>query len=329
MKLKLCVNDYAAILATLLTVGTTSVFLASAFAAGLGVHMKDVPPKELGIHLRLFPPAQILWAAANTCVKISIVDLYTRIFPNPAFRRTCYFTMALTICYFVTVLLEAFLMCRPVAYNWNKTIEGSCANLNLAYLLAGITNLLIDALVVIIPMPLLWGLQLPLSKKLGLAGMFGLGSLICVISLLRIIWLKNWDLTDFTYTATPGACWSLLEPALGVVNACLPTIRPVLRKVFNKDMLAWSGANRKRSSIDRVWKQNRPEPSSYPRDSDKNSFLRLEDLQTPSTKPQVRASHVVATDNNMRPSLVKPDSKGIQVTRTWDFETIEDGNHYV
>lgn len=86
--------------------------------------------------------------------------------------------MALTICYFVSVLLEAFLMCHPVAYTWNKSVaKGSCTNLNLAYLLAGITNLLIDALVVILPMPMLWGLQLPLSKKLGLAGMFGLGSM--------------------------------------------------------------------------------------------------------------------------------------------------------
>ncbi len=127
---------------------------------------------------QLFVPAQLLWGAANSCIKFSILDLYIRIFPNPIFRRICYSTMALTGCYFITVFLEAFLMCRPITYNWDKNVPGGhCGNENLAYLIAGITNLLLDTLVVALPMPMLWGLQIPLSKKFGLAAMFGLGSL--------------------------------------------------------------------------------------------------------------------------------------------------------
>lgn len=79
---------------------------------------------------------------------------------------------------FHSVLLEAFVLCKPVSYNWDKTIPGGrCANENLAYLLAGITNLLIDAIVVILPIPMLWRLQMPLCKKLGVVGMFGLGAM--------------------------------------------------------------------------------------------------------------------------------------------------------
>ncbi|KAK4108882.1 hypothetical protein N656DRAFT_792137 [Canariomyces notabilis] len=35
-----------------------------------------------------------------------------------------------------------------------------------------------------------------------------------------------------TYTVTPGAIYSVLEPTLGVVNACLPTIKPAVSKIF-------------------------------------------------------------------------------------------------
>lgn len=49
--------------------------------------------------------------------------------------------------------------------------------------------------------------------------------------MLRVIWLQNWDLTDMTYTVTPGAIYSVLEPTLGVVNACLPTIKPAIIKM--------------------------------------------------------------------------------------------------
>lgn len=85
--------------------------------------------------------------------------------------------MALTACYFVSVLLEGFLLCQPVQFNWDKTIPGECHNENLAYLLAGITNLIIDVLVVVLPIPMLWGLQMPLTKKIGVIGMFSLGFL--------------------------------------------------------------------------------------------------------------------------------------------------------
>lgn len=64
--------------------------------------------------------------------------------------------MTLTICYFISVFLETFLLCKPVAYSWDKSIlEGYCRNENLAYLIAGITNLIIEALVVVLPFPML------------------------------------------------------------------------------------------------------------------------------------------------------------------------------
>ena len=37
------------------------------------------------------------------------------------------------------------------------------------------------------------------------------------------------------------AIWSLLEPALGVVNACLPVIRPGVKKMLRSPALAWTG----------------------------------------------------------------------------------------
>lgn len=60
------------------------------------------------------------------------------------------------------------------------------------------------------------------------------------MSLLRVHWLATWDLTDLTYTETPGAIYSVLEPTLGVVNACLPTIKPAINKLLGPDALNWS-----------------------------------------------------------------------------------------
>lgn len=148
-----------------------------------------------------------------------------------------------------------------------------------------------------------------------------------MISLKRILWLKSWDQTDFTYTASQGVCLSILEPALGVVNACLPTIRPVLDKVSNIDVLTWVKGHRKNSAIENQLRHNRTRSSSSPDDSGRNNYLPLKDLPASLTKPQISARS--AHDERIRLDVVKPDNHAIQVTRTFDVDITEGDSHHV
>lgn len=51
---------------------------------------------------------------------------------------------------------------------------------------------------------------------------------ICILSLLRVIWIGQWDLDDVTYTVISVQIYTVLEPTLGIVNTCLPTIKPAI-----------------------------------------------------------------------------------------------------
>lgn len=75
------------------------------------------------------------------------------------------------------VFIETFALCKPVQFNWDKTVKGVCYGENTAYLVAGITNLLIDIFIVVLPMPSLFRLQMTLSKRISIAAMFSLGAL--------------------------------------------------------------------------------------------------------------------------------------------------------
>ena len=61
----------------------------------------------------------------------------------------------LSLIYFASIVLESFLFCHPVAYNWDKSINGTSKDPSLGYLLAAITNLLIDVIIVFLPLSLL------------------------------------------------------------------------------------------------------------------------------------------------------------------------------
>ncbi|KAJ2987297.1 hypothetical protein NUW58_g4585 [Xylaria curta] len=174
-------SDYMVIFAMVNSMAKIALFFAVVFNGGVGVHLGELlstNPAAFSLFVKLFVPAQLLWAAANTCNKISILLLYTELFPVTKLIILCRICIAVSAAYFLSVFLEAFLLCTPAAYNWDKSIpDGVCRNQDLADLLSGITNLIIDAIVVILPMPQLFVLQMSLAKRISIAAMFSLGAL--------------------------------------------------------------------------------------------------------------------------------------------------------
>jgi hypothetical protein len=140
--------------------------------------MTEIAPQYRNRIYLIFTMGQPVWAASNTCVKFSILHLYMELFPSKRFHKFCIGTMVVAGLYFISVLLETFLLCSPVEFNWDKTIPGSCdPNSMVAYIMAGTTNLLIDVFIVVLPMPVLWKLRLPWPKKIAVISMFSLGAL--------------------------------------------------------------------------------------------------------------------------------------------------------
>ncbi|KAI0018401.1 hypothetical protein F4780DRAFT_751397 [Xylariomycetidae sp. FL0641] len=243
-RMPLVFSDYAILVAMVVTMGVYWNAMIGIFLNTIGVHMQDLlatRPWVIVPYLKSFTAAEVLWAAANTCVKLSILTLYMNLFPSKAISRICKALMTVAVIYLMVNTVDSFVLCQPVDYNWNKSIPGgSCNGQSKAFLAMATTNLIIDVCIVILPMPMVFGLQMSLSKRFGIAGMFSLGALICIISLLRIIWVVRLDLEDVTYGVGSGTIYSALEPILGVVNACLPTMKPALVRIFRVQPPSWT-----------------------------------------------------------------------------------------
>ena len=120
---------------------------------------------------------EVLYNAAITAVKLSILLLYRRIFPNNRFKIALYAVGGFVICCGLTMNLLVVFQCRPINASWNLTVQGQCIHLNTAFIIFGSLNALTDIVALCLPMPFLWRLHTDQARKLQLIGVFSLGSL--------------------------------------------------------------------------------------------------------------------------------------------------------
>ncbi|PVH96122.1 hypothetical protein DM02DRAFT_731390 [Periconia macrospinosa] len=200
---------------------------------GLGLNINELSPKQIVEFSKGLLVGNFTWTASNTLVRISIILLYIRIFPNRKFYMICWIFIAENIVCWVANYIALFAICRPFAYNWDKTIpHGYCADQQRLFVWTGVQNLIHDIFTTIMPMPMLWGLKMPWARKISIMLMFAMGGGICVLTMIRTIeTAKKAALLNVTGEFASVGILSILEPLLGVVNASLPLLRPVFLRL--------------------------------------------------------------------------------------------------
>ena len=104
--------------------------------------------------------------------------MLSRIFFIKRFRIAASLVAIFCAAWAVMTILIAFLLCLPLNYNWNLLpTAGHCGNQPSAYAAVGIIDIISDLTILILPLPMIWQLQLPMANKIGLAGILCLGIL--------------------------------------------------------------------------------------------------------------------------------------------------------
>ncbi|CEL04883.1 hypothetical protein ASPCAL06007 [Aspergillus calidoustus] len=229
-------SDYFIIAACIFGVGLQSISITGVIQAGIGFdHTAAIAanpaygPEPITKLLQLIIPLQFLWVLSLSCTKISILFLYLRIFPVRWLVWSSWVTISVIVAWAIATILAGCLICRPFAFNWDQTIPGGkCGNQVTSFTVTGVINLVTDFIVLVLPMPSLYRLQMATYKKATLIAVFGLGVVTCVISALRISVLSTMDFTDITYSIPRANIFSGIEPCLAVILASIPMMRPLL-----------------------------------------------------------------------------------------------------
>lgn len=80
-------------------------------------------------------------------------------------------------------LLSFVLQCTPTAKFWNHELSGHCVNQPKLITMASLFSFLTDFAIYIMPMPVIWRLQMDVKRKVGLTLVFGVGGLYLLLVL--------------------------------------------------------------------------------------------------------------------------------------------------
>lgn len=110
--------------------------------------------------------------------KTSLILLYYRIFGVARrFRYSLVIAECIVAGYFLACVLVTAFECRPISYNWDKSIRGACVNQTQFYRWNGVANLLIDFMILSLTFPMVWRLKVAFRQKVTLSSLFLLGTL--------------------------------------------------------------------------------------------------------------------------------------------------------
>lgn len=123
---------------------------------------------------------ECLYLSILPLTKISILCFYLRVFPKKGFRLATFIAIGLNVAYLITFVLISVFQCNPLkgAYlRWDGEHDFKCNNINAQGWAAAVFNMILDIVVMVMPLPELYGLNLSMRKKIGLLCMFSLGIL--------------------------------------------------------------------------------------------------------------------------------------------------------
>ncbi|EEU40511.1 uncharacterized protein NECHADRAFT_76849 [Fusarium vanettenii 77-13-4] len=200
----------------------------------LGRHVgTDVSMEQVVDFLRYLFAASLTYVFAIAFIKLTILALYWKLFSITA-RVPIAILFSSVVIWMVVLVLVATFSCNPVEKQWNILIEhGKCMEQKPVYLGGSLPNVIIDFVLVGMPLPSVFRLNIPLGRRVILAGMFTLGFFICIVSIIRltIVMSIRTDDRNVTYNLRDFMLWSTVEINIGLVCACLPSMRPLLQVI--------------------------------------------------------------------------------------------------
>ncbi|KAF2786271.1 hypothetical protein K505DRAFT_380377, partial [Melanomma pulvis-pyrius CBS 109.77] len=214
---------------------------------GTGRHFEDLTEEGIYKALRYWWLCYIAYCLSMIAAKISISLFLLRITILKLQRRIIYTVMCLSVFTGIVFFLVTLFQCKPVSYFWNRNQPGKCVNV---YVIIGLTyfysviNAICDFTFGLMPVWLVWGLNMRRSEKLALIPIMSMACVASTAVVVRMAYVMDFRSSEFLYDTVDIAIWSDTEQGLAITAASLATLRPLYRAIVKRLGLSKHSTNR-------------------------------------------------------------------------------------
>lgn len=221
--------------------------------SGLGRDVWTLDIQTITDFVRYFYVMEILYFVEITFLKLSLLFFFLRIFTSVRTKQLLWGTIAFNVAFGIAFIFAGIFQCQPISHYWTywtqEDSNGHCISVNgLAWANAAI-NIAVDLWMLALPLYEVSKLNMALKKKIAVSLMFGVGTFVTVLSILRLQSLVHfansvnptWDQWDVTL-------WSIVEINVGIICACMPTFRTLLAHVLPRVFGSTSGSSHPRQT---------------------------------------------------------------------------------
>ncbi|KAI1339294.1 hypothetical protein F5Y15DRAFT_383879 [Xylariaceae sp. FL0016] len=318
-------DDWIMLMAVVLQV-TNHACLTVSYEWGLGMHDVDLSFDQTVNLTKWIWISSMPGGLVSILARISIAILLIRVFGSQKWLKW-YLVIFTSLSTVVTLayLINIWLQVSPVEGLWNPMIPARRWDPKIGQDLGYLTQSLFtfsDLTYVLFPVRIIWTLNMPMRRKLGLCTLMALSLITMGISILKATYIKSADLNsaDALYNASLTTLWANLEQCLVIIMGCIPPLQPI------RNMKLPKGS----SSISRfihisTWTSSRHTPSSSrPTKHSRSTYYDLEtvNLARPDTvhRSVGRADRDVQRDGHRPSDEARHDVlDALQIRRTDQF----------
>ncbi|RSL60766.1 hypothetical protein CEP54_006575 [Fusarium duplospermum] len=198
---------------------------------GAGLHIEEVMkthPEWIPMLLKGLLAEEFWYIWMQFAIKMCFLLFYFRLSSSTNFRRALWAIIVFHVVTTIVIWLLYGLQCRPIAafYEPEKYPGVKCLDTNVTYFVPYTLNMTTDLLILILPLPVIWSLQMTVQRRLGVLAVLTTGGSAVLTSGLRAIILYEFATSpDFTWSLGEMVIISNVEMQVAIVAANMPALK--------------------------------------------------------------------------------------------------------
>ncbi|KAM0331412.1 hypothetical protein ACHAQA_003085 [Verticillium albo-atrum] len=196
---------------------------------GGGLNQWDVRPEAIQPFFKASQSgyaATIFYAPMALTVKLALMLIIIRVFGS-VHKKVMYGMYAfigMIVTYYGLGIFIKIFVCWPITAYWRGETD-KCLDQSAIITADAIISVLSDLVILLLPLPLTWSLQLPRKRRLRVIGMLCAGGVATAFSVYRLILiLQDGKSSNQTIVFTKVVLSGNAEAGIGLICACLPAI---------------------------------------------------------------------------------------------------------